>query len=291
MWARNKVHLYWFKVNSFEGVIYDTWIFRVTKPASPESHVTLSQWSTRQFRMPVASSVQSVPMCKWALQHIATQIHCNRYAEQFKQKHQLNSCDQENNIKKPDLIGLQQQRDLKTKQLKTPGSSICCVWQAQPHNLSVPEAKKNQNKYNSQKGPPRVEWQLGRAAPGAGDEAGEYFSFCLSVSSGWRRYRRSYSPGMSSGALPNFASPPEGALISQFCSVTAGVNCLLISEIPCFLHSIPKKYINPPPQTLGFFGGLLRNKQPWGTFCTFFVLKRFTNQYCFCHPYSFNAKQ
>lgn len=62
---------------------------------------------------------------------------------------------------------------------------------------------------------------------------------------------------MSSGALPNFASPPEGALISQFCSVAAGVNCLLISEIPCFLHSIPKKYIKPPPKPWASLGGCL----------------------------------
>lgn len=46
---------------------------------------------------------------------------------------------------------------------------------------------------------------------------------------------------MSSGALPNFASPPEGPLINQFCSVTAGVNCLLISVTPCFLHSLPRE--------------------------------------------------
>lgn len=32
--------------------------------------------------------------------------------------------------------------------------------------------------------------------------------------------------------FPNFADSSEGALISQFFSVTAGVNCLLIMKIP-----------------------------------------------------------
>jgi len=58
---------------------------------------------------------------------------------------------------------------------------------------------------------------------------------------------------MSSGAFPNLAGPPEGALISQFCSVTAGINCILISETPCFLQSLPKKKKNKI--SMGCIGG------------------------------------
>lgn len=63
---------------------------------------------------------------------------------------------------------------------------------------------------------------------------------------------------MSSDALPNFASPPEGPLISQFCSVTAGVNCLLVSEPPCFLHSLPRE--KKKKIILGLLRRLVRNR-------------------------------
>lgn len=135
---------------------------------------------------------------------------------------------------------LQWQSDLNTKQ-QPPQGTASAAWQAQPPNSSGPEAKKSKPASTS-------EGSDGWQGLLVGLGPGRRIFLTLSVSSRWWSYK-SCSSGMSSGTFPNFAGPPEGALISQFCSVAAGVNCLWRSEIPCFLLSLPTKRKNTNPWT------------------------------------------